>query len=236
MKKNQSILTERYLETAPIGQADTVGLKHLWLEKNLIKYFPGKSARLLDIGPGQGEALLFWQKLGYKNISSIDISADVAKHIKKLGFECDLVESDADYLNKRSGTYDLIYISDVLEHVPKDEIVDLVVAIRTGLRSGGKVIIKVPNAQSPHATVGLFGDLTHVQAFTESSLTQLLIASGFKNYFFLAEKLPLNNLKSWIATYIIMPMYFFWIRLIRSATGHSSPKILTQAIIAIAEK
>lgn len=238
MKKQKDILTEKYLATAPIGQAgDVVKIKQEWIKINLDQLFPKKTSECLEIGPGQGELLMYWKQNGFKNISSIDISEDVVSHIQKLGFKCELVNDSSEYLLKHQNTYDLIVLNDVLEHVPREEIVSLVESIRISLAKGGKVIIKSPNAQSPHFSVGLFGDLTHIQAFTETSLSQLFEASGFDHYYFLPEKSAVRyNPMSIIANYLIKPVYFFWIRKIRQATGHASPRILSQAIIAVAEK
>ena len=238
MKKIENSLVDNYLATAPIGQiTNMTEVKIEWMKLNIVKYFPKPNSFCLEIGPGQGELLLLWQELGYKNFRSIDISKDVCLHVHKLGFECELVEDDSIFLEKHKNSYDLIVMNDVLEHVPREKVVGLMKSIFSSLKPGGKVIIKVPNAQSPHFSVGRYGDLTHEQSFTELSLTQLFIASGFNEYNYFAEKVPFKlNIKSLLAIYIIRPLYFWWIRNIRSATGCTSPKILTQAIIAVAEK
>lgn len=238
MKKIDNSLVDNYLATAPIGQIKNVTKSKMeWMKLNFVQYFPAVTSNCLEIGPGQGELLLLWKELGYKNTTSIDISKDVCNHVKKMGFACDLVEDSSEYLKAHKDQFDLVVLNDVLEHVPKSEIVIFVKSILSSLRPKGKLLIKVPNAQSPHFSVGRYGDLTHEQSFTESSFAQLFIASGFKKYFFIAEKIPFKlGIKSFLAIYVIKPFYFWWIRKIREATGHASPKILTQAIITVAEK
>lgn len=238
MKKTDNSLVDNYLATAPIGQIKNITTAKMgWMKLNFIQYFPDKKSYCLEIGPGQGELMLLWRELGFKNISSIDISRDVCEHIKKIGFECYLVNDDSEFLQKHKNSYDLIVLSDVLEHVPREKVVELMKSILGSLKRGGRVIIKVPNAQSPHFSVGRYGDLTHEQSFTETSFIQLFKVSGFEKYFFLAEKQSIKlSVRSLLANYFIKPVYFCWIRKIREATAHSSPKILTQAIIAIAEK
>lgn len=231
-------LVDNYLTTAPIGQVSNVmNSKIAWMKTNFVPHFPALDSNCLEVGPGQGELLLLWKELGYKRISSIDISKDVCRHVKKIGFDCKLVKDSSAFLKKHPNEYDLIVLNDVLEHIPKHLIVDLVKSIYDSLRPKGKLIVKVPNAQSPHFAVGRYGDLTHEQSFTETSFTQLFRVCGYDNYYFLAEKQKFRfSVKSILANYVVKPLYFFWIRKIRESTGHASPRILTQAIIAVAEK
>lgn len=236
--KSKNSLIDNYLATAPIGQAKNVTQSKIdWMNLNFAQHFPAKQSACLEIGPGQGELLILFKDLGFKKVKSIDISKDVCEHIKKLGFDCELVKDSSQYLKQRYNQFDLIVLNDVLEHVPKDQVVDLVSSIRASLKPKGKLLIKVPNAQSPHFAIGRYGDLTHEQSFTETSFIQLFRACGFEKYNFIAEKIPFKvGVRSFLAICIIRPIYFWWIRNIRAATGHSSPKILTQAIIAVAEK
>lgn len=236
--KTKNSLIDNYLATAPIGQAkDVMQSKIDWMNLNFVQHFPKNNSSCLEIGPGQGELLFLLKDLGFKKVKSIDISKDVCEHIKKLGFDCELVKDSSQYLEQRPDQFDLIVLNDVLEHVPKNQVVDLVNSIRTGLKPKGKLLIKVPNAQSPHFAVGRYGDLTHEQSFTETSFVQLFRASGFGRHKFFAEKIPYKiGFRSLLANYIVAPLYFFWTRKIREVTGHASPKILSQAIIAVAEK
>ena len=237
-KKTSEYLFENYLKTDSIVQAGGISKdKIACIKYNFLKFFPGKEMAYLEIGPGQGETLILWKELGYQNIKSVDISQDVCQHIRELGFDCSFVGNTAEFLNDSKEKFDFIMLNDVVEHILKDELVDFMQAVHMSLRSGGKVIIKVPNAQSPHFSSGRYGDLTHIQSFTELSLAQLLKISGFDKFSFLPEKQVVNkNIKAVISNYFIVPVYFWWIRKIRSATYHASPEILTQAIIAVAEK
>jgi len=237
--KNNEMM-RRYLETAPIGQAGNVPKTKIeWMRHNFLQFFPGKEKTYLDIGPGQGDTLLFWKELGYEKIQSVDIAEDVCAHIQKLGFKCNLVSDPADFLNKNKERFDFIMLSDVVEHIPKDNLVEFMQAVYGSLKEGGMVVIKVPNAQSPHFAVGRYGDLTHIQSFTELSLTQLLKLAGFNNFKFYAENIPIGNglnIKQVVSEHLITPIYFWWIRKLRGAIAHESPEILTQAIITVAEK
>ncbi len=237
MPKDQ--LVSRYLESAPIGQAGDVSKEKIaWAKENFLRFFPGKGKSYLDIGPGRGETLLFWKQLGYEDITSVDIAQDVSDHIRNLGFVCTLTDDTVKFLHEKRDSFDFIMLNDVVEHVSKESLVDFMRAVYGSLRKGGLVVIKVPNAQSPFFSVGFYGDLTHVQPFTESSFQQLFRLSNFQKYSFYSERLPVSRSdpKGLFARYIITPIYFWWVRNIRAATGHMNPSILTQSIIAVAEK
>jgi hypothetical protein len=48
------------------------------------------------------------------------------------------------------------------------------------LARGGRWIIHAPNGESPFVGRVLYGDLTHENAFTRNSMTQLLKCAGFR--------------------------------------------------------
>jgi 2-polyprenyl-3-methyl-5-hydroxy-6-metoxy-1,4-benzoquinol methylase len=136
-----------------------------------------KSARILDAGCGDG-ALLWWlQQLGYP-ASGVEVSGEQVAIAKSLGVE-DIAEAELGaYLVERPATFDVIVVRNVLEHFPKDELIEILQRIVTALKPGGRMIAQVPNGQSPFAGRIRYGDFTHELAFTESSLGQLLTVLG----------------------------------------------------------
>lgn len=238
-KKTNEYLFENYLKTSPMNRSDNVDeWKIKWQKHNIEKFFLGNQKRYLDIGPGHGEVLTLWKRLGYEKIESVDISPDVCRHIQEIGFVCTLVQDTTVFLKNNVEKFDFIMLNDVVEHIPKEELVEFIKAAYGSLNKGGRIFIKVPNAQSPHFATGRYADLTHVQSFTESSLFQLLSVGDFSNIRFIAESYPIeiSDIKGLLSKYVITPLYFWWTRKIRSAICHESPQILTQAIMAVAEK
>ena len=61
----------------------------------------------------------------------------------------------------------------------KDELLIFVDQTRRVLRAGGKWIIHAPNGESPFCGRIRYGDFTHEQAFTRTSIIQLMKSSGF---------------------------------------------------------
>jgi 2-polyprenyl-3-methyl-5-hydroxy-6-metoxy-1,4-benzoquinol methylase len=70
---------------------------------------------------------------------------------------------------------------DVLEHIPKTDIVDLLRDISRSLKAHGNLFIRVPNAANPFNSQILFDDFTHEVYFTGTSLRQVCSIAGYKN-------------------------------------------------------
>jgi len=167
-----------------------MGWKIKWIHYNFDHIYKNisKQGNILDIGPGLGETLIAWKEMGFKNIKSIDISSEVVSHINKIGFHCQQIKNCIEYLDNNRNTFDCINLSDILEHVPQDNLYSLLLSVYKSLKNNGTVVIKSPNAQSPFFNVGFYADPTHILGFTEHSLSQLFNYGGFKNIISMQKK------------------------------------------------
>lgn len=149
-------------------------------------FFPeDKSAAILDLGCGHGTLVYFAQQAGYCNTQGVDVSGQQVELGRKLGIT-NIAQGDMMTALKAvpSASFDTVIAFDVIEHFTKDELIDLVDAIHSVLKPNGCWIIHAPNANSPFVGAVRYGDFTHEQAFTPSSLQQLLKASGFSSFDF----------------------------------------------------
>src|SRR4051794_9508993 len=75
-----------------------------------------RSAQLLDVGCGSGGMVWWLRRGGYPQAAGIDVSPEQVRVARGLGVaqveEADLRE----YLSRRPGTYDRLFLRDVLEH------------------------------------------------------------------------------------------------------------------------
>lgn len=133
-------------------------------------------ARVLEIGFGNGDFLIF---------------------LKEKGFECDGIERrDAHNARLQSlginatttplpelsdARYDAIFAFDVLEHMTKPELLDAMVQIARVLKPGGHLLARFPNGASPFGRMSHNGDLTHLTALTPTSFSQTCSISGLKH-------------------------------------------------------
>jgi len=67
-----------------------------------------------------------------------------------------------------------------LEHVPYDELVQMLSRIRQLLNPEGRLIARFPNGDSPFSGRYQHGDATHVKSLTASSLSQIAAPVGLR--------------------------------------------------------
>lgn len=146
----------------------------------LRRFLPAsRDARLIDLGCGHGGIVLWLQDIGYRNAEGIDLSVEQVALATKLGVG-NVHQGDINaFLAARRDTYDVIIARDVFEHFDRESLVSMLQLISSSLREGGVLIFQVPNAESPFGNRIRYGDITHEQAFTASSVSQLVRLTGF---------------------------------------------------------
>jgi 2-polyprenyl-3-methyl-5-hydroxy-6-metoxy-1,4-benzoquinol methylase len=143
-------------------------------------YMPvNKDSRILDIGCGKGYFLYYLCKRGYSNFLGIDADPSSIEHSQKyITNKCELIYAE-EYLSDKSDVFDLVVMNEVLEHIPKKEIIPLLKKIRRSLIAGGILICYVPNMENPFSSYTRYHDFTHTIGFTQNSLRMVMNASGF---------------------------------------------------------
>lgn len=229
-------LFNTYIENA-FGDFKQAEFKFEQFDFNYREFFPrDKNAKLLDIGIGRGEMLSFFRNLGYVNYLGIDISRSCVDFCRSLGLNVELVDSIISFIKDKSETYDLITMIDVLEHIPKDEIIPILKAINNSLKSDGTFIIQVPNLNSPEGFLHMFNDFSHLNGFNEHSLSQVLIAAGFKYIYFKPfETIIGNSIKRRIRRCLRELVYVKY-KIERRITSNLSYSIMTPVFFAVVKK
>ena len=138
------------------------------------------SRRLLDVGCGDGRFLAAMRTRGWDGdgIETDPVAADLAR--RRTG--ATVLETPIDSALIAAGSYDMVSLLHVLEHVP-DPRATLLAANRA-LRPGGTLLLALPNIRCVEAT--LFGarwyplDLPrHYWGFTPAALAQIAGECGF---------------------------------------------------------
>ncbi|MEK7575026.1 MAG: class I SAM-dependent methyltransferase [Patescibacteria group bacterium] len=161
------------------------------------KFFPtNKSIRILDIGCGFGLFLEACARCGYKNYEGVDegkMYVDYAT--KKLGLQNITCSNAISYLqSSKDRHYDIITIFNVLEHIPRNEVLALLELIHKKLSPNGTIMIEVPNAESPLGLATLYSDLTHEFAYTNKLLSHVLSLSGFSEIMVIPKYINSNKI------------------------------------------
>ena len=205
-------------------------------KKNFGKFIPSdKSARIIDIGCGNGGFVYFLRECGLENAHGIDISKEQIDLGRKMGIENIEHDDLCKFLPRKQGFYDVIFAIDILEHFLKDEIFTIVEFIYESLKNDGLLVIQTNNGESPFFGRIRYGDFTHEIAFTKGSLRQLLSGIGFREANFYSTQ-PVS--KGILSTVRLI----FWkgieilIRIFMIVETGSMSGIFTQNIIAVARK
>ncbi len=205
--------------------------------KNFRKYLPeDKNVRIADLACGMGHFLYFLREHGYQGLG-VDISHENVEFCKEQGF--DVIEDDlVHFLENNQEPFDVIAMSDILEHLEHDTVIKVLELVHKNLVPGGKIFLMVPNMSNPIlGSNTLSDDFTHRLGFTELSLSQVLKVTNFKNIKIFGQKIyifkynPINYLAQF-AAYILS----IWWRLLFILYGRTTTKIFTKSLIGIAEK
>jgi SAM-dependent methyltransferase len=156
-------------------------------KQNYSRYLPiSKNSRVVELGCSEGGFLMWLKSQGYMNFFGMDsdpVAIDTA--VRRLGetaaeIKCK-VSDILDYVKScESESIDVIFMNNVIEHLDKAYLLELIPEIRRVLMKDGKFIAQTGNIENPF-NFGLYArDFTHQIAFTSNSLCQLMMMCGFE--------------------------------------------------------
>lgn len=137
-----------------------------------------KAGPILDIGCGQGELVRLMLADGY-NAGGIDISPEQVAIAHESGLDEVRLGDYRDILPHRPGHFTAVTATDLLEHLTKEEALEMFDGVAAALVPGGVFVARVPNAVSPFGGHIRYGDITHESWFTARSVRQLAAAACF---------------------------------------------------------
>jgi len=199
-------------------------------ERTVGPWLPADRATpILDVGCGEGALLAFLRARGYANLAGFDLSPENVAICHALGL--DFVEQgDALCQAERypPGSFGVIFVMDVLKHLPKQRAADFLEQVRQCLRPGGAVIIQTPNMGSVFGVYHRYDDLSHEFGLTEKTARDLLMVAGFRN-----EDIEIRP--AWNATTPLGYARELYLRLLHNlvflAEGGSRPRIPTTNLL-----
>lgn len=232
----------RYIDhLQELSNPKTFKRKKDYIDYNLKSIFESigyKNITVLEIGPGLGE---FESYLNDKKVLGIDI-ADNDKSVidfvsKKYKVKNKFLVNRISNLEKRMSNYDLIFLMQVLEHLPISEYEVFLKTLYKHLKPGGYIVIVVPNGNNPLGLTERYADLQHTNCFTQQSLKDLVNLAGIKNFemeikgYAIPPYEPVN-----IIRIFFQKILHFFLLLIMVINGGLFFKIMTPNIMLIIRK
>jgi 2-polyprenyl-3-methyl-5-hydroxy-6-metoxy-1,4-benzoquinol methylase len=130
-----------------------------------------KGARVLDFGSGVGLAALGFMSAGF-DVVVVEESRPYVEGHKPLGLRSFRSVAEA---RERCGSFDLVVMKDVLEHLSAPR--EVLSSVTQCVRPGGHFYIRVPNANA-YPVVPRVDTRAHVNHFTPRTLVKLLAEQG----------------------------------------------------------
>ena len=169
------------------------------ITKYLQRWVPA-GAHVLDLAAGYAD---FANQVQANQVTAIDLSPElplrVAAHVHA-------VVGDATDLSQfPSERFDLVFASNFLEHLDFGGVEQVLDEVRRVLRPAGTVILVQPNFRL--APGKYFDDYTHRTVFTDRSLVDRVVASGFAVIHAEARFIPLTMKSRLAFGHKLVPLY-----------------------------
>jgi len=144
-------------------------------------------ARVLDVGCGTASLGQVVREISMGHVVGIEPDASRVSIARRTGIEVHQGYL-TDELVAALGTFDVVIFADVLEHIPDPH--RAVLTARKALKTGGKILISVPNVahwsvrlsllqgRFEYAPYGIM-DATHLRWFTRATIVSFLNRLGF---------------------------------------------------------
>jgi cyclopropane fatty-acyl-phospholipid synthase-like methyltransferase len=208
-----------------------------YFDQHLGPHLPAdRGAAILDVGCGFGGLLMHLRDRGYSNVSGVDVSPEQVAMAHRLGLTGVTLGEAAEHLADRRDELDLVCAIDVLEHLERSELLELLDAVHAALRPGGRMLLQVPNADGPFACRMRYFDLTHERAFTGKSIAQALRAAGFTTVSIHPVRPAVHGVPSAIRWALWQVIRLGLTGYLAVETGVLRGHVLSQNLVAVAER
>jgi ubiquinone/menaquinone biosynthesis C-methylase UbiE len=157
-------------------------------------------ADVLELGAGWCD---FANQVQARRVVAMDLDATVrgaaAEHVEAVVGDCtDLGAFD-------DGTFDIVFASNLLEHLERADATKLLGEAHRVLRPGGRIILMQPNFRLNPGRY--FDDFTHVAVFTDQSLADYLVSEGWSIDTVKPRFLPLTMKSRGAGLTFLVPWY-----------------------------
>jgi SAM-dependent methyltransferase len=194
-----------------------------------------KTGIALDIACGFGNMLFYFEKRGL-TASGFDLDQNQIDLARSLGLNARYGDLSTEIRNV-TGPVNVISAMDVIEHLRKNDAVELLRQIYEVLPSGGILLLRCPCADGFTGAHDIFNDMTHRWGATSIVVRQILMAIGFERVELLDISLPRfpTTIRSKVRARCIKIARRLAGPLLR-LLGVNAPRIWSASVVAVAWK
>jgi SAM-dependent methyltransferase len=158
------------------------GMFFKFYKHNYLKHLPAnKDANILAVSCGAGYLVNMLTSEGYTSVLGIDSDPAKVDIARKKGLNC-ITEEAFPFLERHTDEFDVIFFECEINHLTKDEILELLDVTMNSLRKGGIIVIHTMNGANPIVgSEGFALNFDHYNTFTEQSMRQILKFKGYQD-------------------------------------------------------
>jgi len=160
--------------------ADGLAAARLFARKQLGPALRGVKGPILELGAGRGFTLRALAELGFAEVRGVDASPSQVALAHADGIAVEELDGRLALERAAPGSLGAVIALDLFEHLDRDELVAWTRLCAERLRPDGRLAFRAPNGEGLFGGAIRWGDLTHEQALTPSSVRQLLDAAGLE--------------------------------------------------------
>lgn len=137
-----------------------------------------RGCKVFEVGFGAGR-FMAWAREQGAVVAGCELIPELVRAGRERGYDtrCGTVQQ---VIEPGSESFDVIAAFDVLEHVQPASLAPMLRFIAGALVPGGRVLVRVPNGESPFGRVWQHGDLTHVNTLSKGKFAQIAQGVGLE--------------------------------------------------------
>jgi 2-polyprenyl-3-methyl-5-hydroxy-6-metoxy-1,4-benzoquinol methylase len=147
-----------------------------------------RKAAIHEVACGPGILLRWLLEKGYTNLSACDLAKNEVDLARETGIDVHHGDAIANLENDHE-KFTTIFALDFIEHITRDLALTFLRNSWQALQPGGRLILRMPNGDSPFVGRNLYNDITHEWAYTTISFRAVAKICGFSNVKFLDDTL-----------------------------------------------
>ncbi|MCB1144240.1 MAG: class I SAM-dependent methyltransferase [Leptospiraceae bacterium] len=175
--------------------------------KNFFQKFIPEESVVLEVAAGYCE---FINNIHAQKKIAVDINTDTKERANK-DIEV-IINKSSDLSGIQSNTVDVVFMSNFLEHIPKEEILLTFKEVNRILKKNGKLLILQPNIKFVGNDYWMFFD--HITPLDHHSLTEALLLTGYRIDTCIPRFLPYTTQSALPKSLLLIKIYlmlpFLW--------------------------